>query len=231
MRTEVINGQGQIWVRVDREINDRGFFNNMDDRPVKSKEWKPYEIAETIYVDAKGFVSGAFLVGEGKVWVDNFTLEIEENEFWQKVLLLNSSFEQKNPEGWSTASGRYKFETVKDSGTDGQQALLISDNSSYEVIESLFHEKPVFGSYFSKSIVNGHSCVVPKVLLGNDRQIYSADNATQLLQLLKKINDNTPEIIVTTMFMLGKISDDNSEYVKPKKGKRGCGDHWHSSFN
>ena len=195
MRTDVTTGQGQIWVRVDREGKERGFFENMDERPVKSKEWKAYEIAGTIDSDAKGFVFGAFLVGEGKVWVDNFTLEIEENGTWQKTPLLNSSFEQKDTQGWTTKTAGYKFETVKDAGADGQQALLISDNSTSEMVKSLFDEKPAFGAYFSKSIGNGISCVVPQVLLGTDSQTYPAANSSRLQELQKKVSETTPELM------------------------------------
>jgi len=31
------DGQGQFWVRVDRENGQMGFFENMDSRPIKSK--------------------------------------------------------------------------------------------------------------------------------------------------------------------------------------------------
>lgn len=194
MRTEVTTGQGQIWVRVNREEKRYGFFNNMDDRPVKSKEWKAYEITGTIDVDASTLFFGAFLVGDGKIWIDNFTLEIEEKGIWQKIPLQNSSFEQADTQGWLTKSAGYNYSMVKDANADGQQALLISYNSTYEMVKSLFDEKPDFGSYFSKSIGSGLTCIVPRVLLGNDHETYPAANSTQLKELQKRISETTPEL-------------------------------------
>jgi C-terminal processing protease CtpA/Prc len=198
MKTDVTTGQGQLWVRVDREGKDRGFFNNMDDRPVRSKVWKSYEITGTVDSDAKGFVFGGFLVGEGKVWLDNFTLEVENNGVWEKIPLSNNSFEEKDTKGWYTEALGYKYETVKDSGADGQQALLIADDSTYEMNTSLFDEKPAFGAYFSKDIGNGLSCIVPQVLLGTDTQTYPSANAAKLQELQRKISQTTPELMDAT---------------------------------
>lgn len=194
MRTAVTTGQGQIWVRVDREGKNYGFFDNMDDRPVKSKEWKAYEITGTIDIDASKLSFGAFLVGDGKMWLDNFTLEIEEKGVWQKIPLENSSFEDADTQGWFTKSIGYNYTTVKDAKVDGQQALLISDNSTYEMVKSLFDKKLNFGSYFSKNIGNGLRCIVPQVLLGNDQKTYPAANPIQLEELQKRISEATPEL-------------------------------------
>ncbi|TCC90149.1 peptidase S41 [Pedobacter frigiditerrae] len=194
MRTDVKDGQGQFWVRVDREGKSYGFFNNMDDRPIKSKEWKAYEIAGTIDIDASYLYFGAFLVSEGKIWIDNFTLEIEENGIWNKIPLQNSSFEQADTQGWYTKSKGYNYATVKDDHVDGQQALLISDNSSYEIIKSIFDEKLAFGAYFTKPIGNGLKCMVPQVLLGDERQTYPSANANLLKELQQRMAKASPDL-------------------------------------
>jgi len=194
MRTDLTNGQGQFWVRVDREGKNYGFFNNMDDRPIKSKEWKAYEITGTIDIDASNLFFGAFLLGEGKIWIDNFILEIEDNGIWKKIPLQNSSFEQADTLGWYTKSAGYNYANVKDANVDGQQALLISDNSTDQLVKSIFDEKPEFGAYFSKNIGNGLKCIIPQVLLGSDQETYPAANPTQLKALQKRIGETTPEL-------------------------------------
>ena len=45
VRAEVSGGnQAALWLRVDREGGAMGFFDNMADRPIRSSEWKTYEI-------------------------------------------------------------------------------------------------------------------------------------------------------------------------------------------
>lgn len=94
MKAEVTRGQGQMWARVDAENNRMGFFDNMDSRPVTLNKWKAYEISGTVDADAKSLVFGAFLSGLGKLWVDQFQLEVEENNKWLPVAIANSSFEE-----------------------------------------------------------------------------------------------------------------------------------------
>lgn len=50
--------QAQLWMRVDRKDRKMGFFDNMDDRPITSSEWKEYEINGKIneIANAKGVV-------------------------------------------------------------------------------------------------------------------------------------------------------------------------------
>ncbi|RZK54753.1 MAG: peptidase S41 [Pedobacter sp.] len=194
MRADVTNGQGQFWVRVDREGKTYAFLDNMDDRPIKSKEWKQYEITGTIDVDASYLYFGAFLVSEGKIWIDNFTLEIEDQGVWNKIPLQNSSFEQADTQGWYTKSKGYNYATVKDDHVDGQQALLISDNSTYEIIKNIFDKKLEFGAYFTKNIGSGLKCIVPQVLLGDEHRTYPWANANLLAELQQRMDKASPEV-------------------------------------
>lgn len=193
LKTEVTSGQGQMWMRIDCEGGKMGFFDNMDDRPVKLKNWKVYEISGIVDQNAKQMVFGAFLLSGGKLWIDNFSLEVEINGIWTKVPVTNASFEAENTSGWTTGSAGYSYTQVKDSGADGQKALLISDISDSKMMTTIFDDKPAFGEYFSKNIGNGLSCVVPLVLMGTDSSTYPAANAAQLQQLQEKI-DQTVKI-------------------------------------
>jgi erythromycin esterase len=55
-----------------------GFFDNMTDRLIQSSEWKFYEIRGTIDADAVRLDYGVMVLGDGKAWVDNVSLEIIE---------------------------------------------------------------------------------------------------------------------------------------------------------
>ncbi|HMI03874.1 MAG TPA: S41 family peptidase [Pedobacter sp.] len=189
MKTDVITGQGQMWMRIDLEPNGRGFFDNMDNRPVKANAWKEYEITGVVDKDAKSFVFGAFLLGEGKIWVDKFTLEIEDNGIWVAVPMKNYSFEEEGllPKDWYAGSPGYEYSIVKSETYDDQRSLLISDNSTKEMVTSIFDRKAKYGEHFTKSIGNGLSCTVPLVLMGTENATYPVANAAKLAKLMEKL--------------------------------------------
>ncbi|PYQ68039.1 MAG: hypothetical protein DMF53_00750, partial [Acidobacteria bacterium] len=67
--------QAALWLRVDREGGGIGFFDNMADRPIRSSEWKTYEITGDVAPDAKSIYLGLMLLGQGKAWIDSASFE------------------------------------------------------------------------------------------------------------------------------------------------------------
>lgn len=76
VRVEGMAGRAQMWMRVDREGNERGFFDNMGDRPIRSPTYKVYTIEGDVHDDATALNVGVMLMGGGKVFVDAFALEV-----------------------------------------------------------------------------------------------------------------------------------------------------------
>lgn len=77
MRAKVRTSEGTragLWLRVDRESQQQGFFDNMQDRPIKSSSWAEYEITGDVAPDASGIVFGFLVFGPGPVWIDSLTL-------------------------------------------------------------------------------------------------------------------------------------------------------------
>jgi C-terminal processing protease CtpA/Prc len=70
------SGPGQLWLRVDRQGGEVGFFDNMSDRPVRDQEWKYYEITGDIDPDAERINIGVILIGTGKVWIDDASFQV-----------------------------------------------------------------------------------------------------------------------------------------------------------
>ena len=66
----------QMWLSVDRENHRGGFFDNMDDRPVRSAEWARYEISGAIDQDARFIEIGVMSIGRGHAWVDDVSFEV-----------------------------------------------------------------------------------------------------------------------------------------------------------
>lgn len=69
-------GQAQPWFRVDRPGGRTGFFDNMQDRPIRSKNWRKFEIVGDVAVDAERINFGLLLVGKGKAWLDDVAIKI-----------------------------------------------------------------------------------------------------------------------------------------------------------
>ncbi len=82
VRTDVEGdgNQAQLWFRVDLVAADGtrsvGAFDNMQDRPIKSSDWKHYEIVGDVPGDAQRIAVGMLLLGKGKAWLDDASFEI-----------------------------------------------------------------------------------------------------------------------------------------------------------
>lgn len=68
--------RAQLWFRVDRPNNAMGFFDNMDDRPISSAEWRRYRIVGDVASDAEAIALGAFVIGNTRAWVDGASLAV-----------------------------------------------------------------------------------------------------------------------------------------------------------
>jgi hypothetical protein len=65
-----------LWLRVDRPQGGMGFFDNMMDRPIRTNEWRYYEIVGDIDNDATSINVGLMLLKTGKVWIDDASFEV-----------------------------------------------------------------------------------------------------------------------------------------------------------
>jgi hypothetical protein len=78
MKTKLDSGSARLWVRVDGDWGSsrRDSFDNMDDRPIKgTNDWQPYSIVVDVPDSSTRIFFGAFLLGTGKIWLDDVTIE------------------------------------------------------------------------------------------------------------------------------------------------------------
>ena len=52
-----------------------GFFDNMDDRPIRNRTWGESEIVGDVAPDAESIVFGVLLIGGSPTWIDDVRLE------------------------------------------------------------------------------------------------------------------------------------------------------------
>ncbi|MEM7243964.1 MAG: S41 family peptidase [Acidobacteriota bacterium] len=68
--------QAQLWMRVDRADKQRGFFDNMHDRPITSNDWSHHAIEGEVAPDAEWLNVGFMLLGSGEAHVDALSFEV-----------------------------------------------------------------------------------------------------------------------------------------------------------
>jgi hypothetical protein len=76
--------QVQMWFRVDRKPKlegerNMGAFDNMQDRPIDSTEWKHFDIVLPVDQDAQRLNVGVLIQGKGKAWFDDASLEVVDD--------------------------------------------------------------------------------------------------------------------------------------------------------
>ncbi|HEY2722218.1 MAG TPA: hypothetical protein VGI82_10860, partial [Chitinophagaceae bacterium] len=83
------SASAHLWARVDKEKGD-GFFDNMDDRPIRTSDWKLYTVQGKIDTGANRLVFGLYCMFNGRFYFDNMNLEIESGKNkWEKVYAAN----------------------------------------------------------------------------------------------------------------------------------------------
>lgn len=199
----VEKGIGQLWLRVDREKAQRGFFDNMDDRPIKSNQWNYYEIIGTVAKDAERVLFGCFLRGGGQLWADDFQIYVREAEGsgqWTPVTIKNPGFEEDTdgeaPKEW-TAKGAgpgYIFQVTSGTAANGVKSVAIK-SKTITITGPLpdFQPKPEIGEHIAKELGPGLSCVMPIALYGTDEYTYPRSEPKDVDQLLTAIKNETPE--------------------------------------
>jgi hypothetical protein len=96
-------GRAGLWLRVDRTPQAVGFFDNMQDRPIRLGEWREYVIEGPVADDASAVAFGALTSGPGAAEFDAFELSVLDGETWRPVTIRDPGFETGNDprsSGW-----------------------------------------------------------------------------------------------------------------------------------
>ena len=187
-----MGNQGQLWLRVDREKRRSGFFDNMSDRPITSKEWKKYEILGKVDNDALNIVFGCFLSGIGQVWVDEFQLSVKnENDEWESVEIKNPGFEEEDekakPKDWFHARPGYDYQITKEESYKGKKSLLIA-HKERRFKGELFEKYPEVGEVINKELEADLFCQIPLALYSDEKRTLGRSDEYSFEELAAKLN-------------------------------------------
>jgi C-terminal processing protease CtpA/Prc len=68
--------RAQLWFRVDRPGGQKGFFDNMGNRPIVSSAWRSYDILGEVDGDATNVYVGMILTGGGAAYIGDASIEV-----------------------------------------------------------------------------------------------------------------------------------------------------------
>ncbi len=79
VKTEDLTGEAALWVRVDNAKGPVG-FDNMEFYSIEEDiDWTEYEVRSYVPSDAVAILIGAYMTGEGKMWLDDFRIITDDN--------------------------------------------------------------------------------------------------------------------------------------------------------
>lgn len=209
VKTEVkgVGNQAQLWMRVDREGGIMGFFDNMSDRPILSKEWKEYEIEGHVDDDAVSLYFGAILGGNGQAWFDEFqVLIMDQNGQWQRIKINNPGFEEgdtdNKPQSWGAQSPGYVYKIQGVNAPVGDKCLHM-ENRTTIYSGQLFDAVPKVGEVIKKELDAGLSCFIPIALYSDEEETLEKNERYPFKDLISEMEAHD----------FGSITADN-EFVR-----------------
>jgi len=166
--------RGYLWLRVDRPNNRASFLDSMRDRPIRSSQWKEYEIVGTVAPDAVFIAFGGMLENGEKLALDGFELLARDKKGkWKPVTIQNSSFEtgapDKAPEGWTALSRGYHYGISEQNPAEGKKCLVI-EPATIKLSEKIFDRMPAVGETIRKKLTPELACSIPLALYANDKE-------------------------------------------------------------
>ncbi len=99
-------GRAQLWFRVDRE-SDRysvGAFDNMQNRPITSEEWRHYEIVLRVDEDADKIIVGLICLGKCKTRFDDATFQVLADDTPTTGVTLDATNDREKNENKTKSS-------------------------------------------------------------------------------------------------------------------------------
>lgn len=149
-----LSAQAAIWARVDKKDKKVGFFYNMNDKPIRVKEWQVFTIEGKIDKDAEYLVFGGLYYRNGIFYFDDFRLFVEtsKNDF-EEFVIPGGDFETDSlKHNWIFYSKMNGFSTAvtTESSFSGKNSIRV-DGTEFKM-PIAFGSNDTVGKY---AIVNG----------------------------------------------------------------------------
>ena len=200
-------GSGHLFMRVDNEDKSAGFFNNMNDSPIRNAYWATYSFEGTVGEKAKGIAIGGFLKGEGTFFVDELDLAYKENGEWISIPLKNGAFEDSDLPGsdWAFIGDGVEIKVNSVEKTQGESALEIKTKAAeHRATEALFDKSPATDDFWVKEISPEIWINMPLVLYISEG-ITFPKSSVSMNELLDRAEADTPSSPEAVEFRVGNL--------------------------
>ncbi len=179
-----------LWLRVDRPNQQMGFFDNMGNRPVRSPDWRQYEIEGAVADDATSVAFGAMCGGAITAEFEAIELAVRDaSGAWTPIEIKDPGFED-SPTGtgaWFRAGTSKAAVITRPTGKapQGQQFLRIAPPSGAASSAEIFEAPLVTGARADLDLGSGLRARVPLTL--SDAQAADTSRAARLQALEKTL--------------------------------------------
>jgi|GEM_PF-1015326 len=139
-----LDGHVQLWLGADIPKEDLAVFNStIDEAPIADTKWTKHSIEADVPSDATVVRLGLVMLGDGKVWFDNTSLQIISNgKESEKNYAKNPNFEDAGTNdlliSWtfpeSAGKAGYSCKTTNTEKYDGKASLTIQSDEKTRVI-------------------------------------------------------------------------------------------------
>ena len=187
-----VPGGAALWLRVDRSNQQAGFFDNMENRPIREPEWREYVIEGAVAADATNVAFGAMAFGEVTADFDAIELSVREADgSWTPVTIRDPGFEAgvtPASKDWTRVgtSTNAEIATPEEAPPQGLRFLRLSPPSASSVSGELFATLPTAGSHVDVDLGLGLNARVP-LTLTDSRASAEAPGLGPLRVALEKI--------------------------------------------
>ena len=174
------SGSAALWLRVDRQSRQPGFFDNMADRPVRSQDWREYTIEGRVADDATSVWFGAMALGPVTADFDRIELAVDDGAGnWTPITIKNAGFEAPGPDGWMRSGSTSSVAVTEPTpAPEGRQFVRIAPVTPTPVTAELFDDAPPrAGGHVDFDLGLGLQARVPLVLTDNDARMQTSGSA------------------------------------------------------
>jgi C-terminal processing protease CtpA/Prc len=192
------SGTGHLWLRVDNKDKSMGFFNNMGNDPIKSSEWKQYEIIGNVDSNSTSIVFGCFLQGKGALYFDKAQFFYKQNEEWIELPLKNNGFEtggivdKWEDDKWVGRGAGYDMGLTSTTTYEGNKSAVIAymqKKTANTSNKKLFDHHPNTKELIEEEIGGSIFCQIPISLYINKNGTYPEADSKRLSSLEKSLSD------------------------------------------
>jgi erythromycin esterase-like protein len=132
IRTEnVTSGYAGLWWHVEGPSGTLAYDNMRGRGASGTAEWKRYDIELPVAAEASGIHFGAFFRGNGTVWFDGLTIELDGTPYVDNAS-FDLDFESSSPKGFDIGGDGYQVQLDSQVFRSGRQSLRMTRMATAE---------------------------------------------------------------------------------------------------